>query len=432
MIKNLIPCTLLIVSWSFIATAQNSTAPSPKLVETLKLIQDKLKAQGELVSDESTVFTNISLASRSHYKIASIDIDPATCNVKVIENDSISDNKNSDRRMKGINKDTLDTYEIHYNLKDIAKVSYQSQQDMDHKTLAASADFVSETITPNLYVIMLESDTKSINYHIKVIYGGKNVRDNDDSLAFHSIHVADQATADLLANAFTQAKLLCSSPNTQSAPDLPVATATQAAAPTVTPKVATTAVPGTTQVAPPPRPAVAQAATAPNTTAGTTASGPTLDATMEFLQRKMLELTPLSYEVFGQDSDTGAASNFKVTTAHFTSVHADPATCVLDSVESSTDESGRTNQSAYSLSLREAQDVVVEPLEQFSSQYIAMLGRPNIVYSSTNPGVTAVVIRKSPKAFTRILVTDPGLADRLAKAAVHAIELCGGGNKDPF
>jgi hypothetical protein len=75
---------------------------------------------------------------------------------------------------------------------------------------------------------------------------------------------------------------------------------------------------------------------------------------------------------------------------------------------------------------------VVQPLEQELTQYWAQIGQPNIIYNTVNPSVTALVVRQTPSNFKSILFSDPSLADRMAKALVHAIELCGGGNKDPF
>ncbi len=85
----------------------------------------------------------------------------------------------------------------------------------------------------------------------------------------------------------------------------------------------------------------------------------------------------------------------------------------------------------YRLSLRGVQDIAVKPYEQFTNELMANAG---IVVTSISPSITALAVRSPDTGINNnpFLFTDPQLADRLAKALSHAVELCGDGNKDPF
>jgi hypothetical protein len=85
------------------------------------------------------------------------------------------------------------------------------------------------------------------------------------------------------------------------------------------------------------------------------------------------------------------------------------------------------------ISLRDVQDIVVKPYAQYQAELNAIHG-PKLVVPSTNPSMMALVVR-TPNGFVKenfFLFTDTDLAGRVAKALTHAVELCGGGNKEPF
>jgi hypothetical protein len=100
-----------------------------------------------------------------------------------------------------------------------------------------------------------------------------------------------------------------------------------------------------------------------------------------------------------------------------------------------------TNNGAVSIDwdsqirLADARDVVVEPYAQYVSAATAFAGHPEVITTSTNPTLTMLAVRYRHKSLnfdSLFPFTDADLADRAAKAMSHAIELCGGGSKDPF
>lgn len=96
-------------------------------------------------------------------------------------------------------------------------------------------------------------------------------------------------------------------------------------------------------------------------------------------------------------------------------------------------------------SLREVQDVVPMPMMQYMAQYVHVsldhfipgVADPIELHPvSVTPSITMLVLRgPHNKELMSLNLTDANMADRVAKAMTHAVELCGGGNggnKDPF
>jgi hypothetical protein len=84
-------------------------------------------------------------------------------------------------------------------------------------------------------------------------------------------------------------------------------------------------------------------------------------------------------------------------------------------------------------SLRDVQDIVIMPYEQDQKEWDPKNNYPNEIITSTSPPITALVVRHPHGEENTFRFTDANLADRVAKAMVHAVELCGGGSKpEPF
>jgi hypothetical protein len=204
-------------------------------------------------------------------------------------------------------------------------------------------------------------------------------------------------------------------------------------------------------VAPPPQPA---------------AGGPSLAVTMQFIQDKLNDLGTVSFAVFLQDTSNGNTWSANVTN-EISNVVAGQNQCRVSYHWKGTDiESLSTNEiaprrmmkidafaAAFSmaspaerrtrgkpykeedevLSLRDVQEIVVKPYEQHGTERLAKNGSPNVVVTSTSPPITALVARLPHREENVFLFTDADLADRVAKAMLHAVELCGGGKApEPF
>ncbi|MGD0445551.1 MAG: hypothetical protein ABSA39_16570 [Edaphobacter sp.] len=169
-------------------------------------------------------------------------------------------------------------------------------------------------------------------------------------------------------------------------------------------------------VAPPPKP---------------TDSGPSLAATMQFLQEKLNGIGKVSFVSF-QHNTTSGEDNINTFTEEVTNVIADANQCRITFHWKATRDGATMSDIDAGVPLRDAQDVVIEPLAQNLNEVNAAAGNPNLIASSTNPPLTALLVRRPHGGVNFFPFTDSQLADRVAKAMTHAIELCGGGNKDPF
>jgi hypothetical protein len=170
------------------------------------------------------------------------------------------------------------------------------------------------------------------------------------------------------------------------------------------------------------RPAIPQQAVLPPPKP--TDSGPSLAATMQFLQEKLNDIGKVSYVMFIHNTTT--EEDFTATkTDEVTNVTADPNKCQIAYPYTN-------SEVGDGFLLRDVQDVVIEPFVQYLNDVMAAAGNPNLIASSTNPPLTALLVYRPHGVVNYLPFTDPQLADRVAKAMTHAVELCGGGNKDPF
>jgi hypothetical protein len=183
-------------------------------------------------------------------------------------------------------------------------------------------------------------------------------------------------------------------------------------------------------VAPPPRPAD---------------SSPSLAATMQFIQDKLNGIGRVTYDLPYHYIPTGQAGSMTYI-VDVTQVKANPAQCNITFHFEVTCDGVVIVHEDYWVDLKQAQDVVVMPMEQHINGISA---GTTLLYDPTTPPILALTVRHplhgknpipnilgsgqesimEPNTFP---FSDPNMADRVAKAMVHAIELCGGGNKSPF
>jgi hypothetical protein len=155
-------------------------------------------------------------------------------------------------------------------------------------------------------------------------------------------------------------------------------------------------------------------------------NGPSLPATMQFIQDKLTDSGTVSFVVSTTDGTRIAKDNELI------NFRGDPQTCIL-----SWRKRFGVNHVMYDyqLQLRDAQDVTVEPLKSAWTKAEALAGNFDAV-SSVTPEITDLIVRlqhpRNTDDYYEFLFVDADLADRVARAIVHAIELCGGGSKDPF
>jgi hypothetical protein len=160
------------------------------------------------------------------------------------------------------------------------------------------------------------------------------------------------------------------------------------------------------------------------------ADGPTLADTMRFIQDKMNEQGKSAFVEYRQNTSDGSTTTVTIVN-EISNVVADQTLCRI-SYHRKASQNGAVYKNVDSaFSLREVQDILVRPFEQHETEYFASTGA-NIIVTSTTPPVTVLTVRRPRGEVNFFDFTDTALTDRIAKAMVHAVELCGGGNKDPF
>jgi hypothetical protein len=211
-------------------------------------------------------------------------------------------------------------------------------------------------------------------------------------------------------------------------------------------------------VPPPPMPAKDTPVAAP------AASGPTLAETMKFIQEKLKEQGLVEFV------ETVSVQNQPGVTVRISSrskdddVVADPAACTLHAAgtydqNTITSAGGKTvaseDQHSYlsgTLAFKDVEKITVEHILDFSNRHFAESGHPEFTATAATP-VFFVELMAAKPLFTRhesksigkqapvvsdntlkeagLVFRDEDTANRVAKALVHAVELCGGGQKSP-
>jgi hypothetical protein len=154
---------------------------------------------------------------------------------------------------------------------------------------------------------------------------------------------------------------------------------------------------------------------------------------MQFIQDKLNDIGKVRCVVYYQSADGRESDTQNDMCSEITNVAANSNQCTLS-----------YGGSDPGLSLRGVQDVVPMPMMQYMNQYVTVPlmhftpggGRTELHPVSVTPPITMLVVRGlHNKELSSYNFTDASMADRVAKAMTHAVELCGGGNggkKDPF
>jgi hypothetical protein len=201
-----------------------------------------------------------------------------------------------------------------------------------------------------------------------------------------------------------------------------------------------------------------------------TDDGPSLEVTLKFIQEKMNDQGAVGY---GLTRSNLPGVTFR-TFYRMSGVVADATTCSLHKIETTNTrievatengylESGkpvmgddliRQSLDTSTISLRDVESLRVESRQDGANRQSAERGYPDVTFTVA-PQVFDLVLMASRPAFSfHNVITigkqppktvDPPLAKedhlffreeetakRLAKAITHALELCGGGNQDPF
>jgi hypothetical protein len=183
--------------------------------------------------------------------------------------------------------------------------------------------------------------------------------------------------------------------------------------------------------------------------------GPSLEVTMKFIQDKLNGIGPVSYvakvrDVYTYNDGIGTDTTLSGTEQskyEVTKVVADPSTCRISfHWKNKAERDGAATESADfpkhedqedddGFPLKLVEHVVVMPLKQSLEEGFKNnmpVNHPSRSYK-VDPPVFALSLELRDFAPNDFLFLDEQLANRVAKAMVHAVELCGGGSEpEPF
>ena len=160
------------------------------------------------------------------------------------------------------------------------------------------------------------------------------------------------------------------------------------------------------------------------------ADGPSLAATMQFIQAKLQERGRLNFAVYTHDNVDGK-DYIDQYSSEATNFVADPAACSISYHRNVKRNGAVLTDDNVSYSLHDVQDLTVMPAEQDFKKEYAAAGHPTWD-ARVDPPLFLVIARKAGSQGNGFYFPSEELANRVAKALVHAVELCGGGSKEPF
>jgi hypothetical protein len=159
--------------------------------------------------------------------------------------------------------------------------------------------------------------------------------------------------------------------------------------------------------------------------------GPSLEVTMKFIQDKINGIGPVSYVRYIHDNVAGKDWAFQEK-AEDTKFVADTSACRISYHFKGESDGTEAVDKDDQFLLKDVEDIVVLPGEQAYKEESAAAGHPSWSFR-VDPPFFFLKVRKPDKRRSYIHFSDEQLANRVAKAMVHAVELCGGGGKpEPF
>jgi hypothetical protein len=158
-------------------------------------------------------------------------------------------------------------------------------------------------------------------------------------------------------------------------------------------------------------------------------SGPSIEKTMQFIQENAAE-GKLSYTAFVTDASQQGVDWKNQFTVEMSNLVADAGACRAAYHWRAQENGKLVDDADYSLTLKDVKEILVLPQEQNQNQVDNRNGHPD--WNSRISPPLFVLIAKRPRGVVNVfLFSDEEMANRVAKAITHAVELCGGG-KDAF
>jgi hypothetical protein len=151
---------------------------------------------------------------------------------------------------------------------------------------------------------------------------------------------------------------------------------------------------------------------------------------MKFIQDKLTDQAKINYMEYLTDNTTGQTWVVPLIN-ETTKVIANPGICSINYHQRLPIRDGVTERD-FGLNLKDVQTIVVMSWDVVVNKDYKTSGHPEFSTKS-DPPIFALQARLPQNAVDSFLFYDEDLANRVAKAMVHAVELCGGGSKpEPF
>jgi len=161
------------------------------------------------------------------------------------------------------------------------------------------------------------------------------------------------------------------------------------------------------------------------------ANGPSLEVTLKFIQDKLNTIGTVNFAGYVHDSanDTDGVQKFSATISNAV---ANPGACSFSYHRLVFNNGSKEHDENIFINLRDVHSITVLPDEQDWQNYLVRTGDTTKTVKDV-PDISALVIKLNNGKDPTLRFYEQDLADRVAKALVHAVELCGGGPKpEPF
>jgi hypothetical protein len=172
--------------------------------------------------------------------------------------------------------------------------------------------------------------------------------------------------------------------------------------------------------------------------AGSKSNGPTLEFTMEYIQDKLISRGILSYKVSLHDTATGKDWSYEFIDK-LSGTYANPSTCQIGFHWKQTRSGEAVTDKETYLDLSGGAKADVLTMDQYLTASAAKSGHDSWS-TKVSPNLFVLHITKSDNTESNFVFPDEDNANHLAKALMHAAELCGSaqgagtpaGDKEPF
>ena len=188
-------------------------------------------------------------------------------------------------------------------------------------------------------------------------------------------------------------------------------------------------------VAPPPRPTDATPAPQNVTAASASAteSGPSMTDTVKFIEDKLNAQGKVTYLLAYRDEGKGKTKKAREYADQNTGVAVDAGGWILRYQRIAYKGDQVLSHDDLSFSFKEIQTLEVMNFEDFLNLQAAADGHPDSKVSIPAPTPFALVVTLKNSQHIYFLFTDEDMANRVARAMIHAVDLCAGPTgKEPF